>query len=263
METQPKPDEKPKATGWKRNLAIRFDRFVLRMSRKWLVWLTTLVIIYVGLPFLAPVFMEYDMPIPARVIYGIYDRLCHQLVFRSWFLFGEQAYYPRERAGLPVGSFEDYASRDPFFRNVDVYTLDYNLIIAGGRFVGNEEMGWKVAYCQRDVAIYGAIALFGIVYGLLRRAGVNVLPLPILVYVLVGIVPVGLDGGIQLLANPPYNGFGLAWYPLWESTPLFRTLTGGLFGLCSAWLALPYLAESMDELAREVSRKFERAGIEP
>jgi uncharacterized membrane protein len=202
------------------------------------------------------------MPGPANLIYGFYDKLCHQLTFRSWFLFGEQAYYPRERAGLHVRSFEEYASNEPFFEGLDVHTLDYPLLVAAGRFVGDDVMGWKVAYCQRDIAIYGSIALFCVVFGLLRRLGVKVPPLPFWAYILFGLVPVGLDGGIQLLANPPYNGLGLAWYPIYESTPYLRTLTGALFGICSAWLALPYLEESMDELAIEISRKFARAGIE-
>jgi uncharacterized membrane protein len=123
-------------------------------------------------------------------------------------------------------------------------------------------MGWKVAYCQRDVAIYGAIAVFGVVYGLLRRLGLNVPPLPFWAYIVFGLIPVGLDGGTQLLANPPYHAFMPVWFPLRESTPFLRTLTGALFGVCSAWLAFPYLDESMEEIASEVSRKFERAGIE-
>lgn len=262
METPHPPEEQPKVTGRKRTIVIGIDRFVLCLARRWLTWVTVLTIIYVGLPFLSPVFMEMDMPGPANVIYMLYDKLCHQMTFRSWFLFGEQAYYPRERAGLTAGSFEEYAAADPYFDEVDVHTLDYYLIVVAGRFVGNEVMGWKVAYCQRDVAIYGAIALFGIVYGFLRRVGVRVPPLPLWAYLLFGLVPVGLDGGIQLFSNPPYNGFGLPWYPLHESTPFLRTLTGALFGICSAWLAFPYLDESMKELAAEVARKFERAGID-
>ena len=33
---------------------------------------------------------------PARVIYGLYGGLCHQLGYRSWYLFGERAAYPRD-----------------------------------------------------------------------------------------------------------------------------------------------------------------------
>lgn len=254
--------QKTQATGCRRAFVIALDRFILKLARNWLTWLTAVAVLYTGTPFLAPVFLEFDMPGPANVIYGIYDKLCHQLAFRSWFLFGEQAYYPRERAHLPVRSFEEYAADDPTFDGLDVYTLDYNLIVAAGRFVGNDVMGWKVAYCQRDIAIYGSIGLFCVVFGLLRRMGVKVPPLPFWAYIFLGLVPVGLDGVTQLLANPPYNGFGLAWFPLYESTPFLRTLTGALFGICSAWLAIPYLEESMNELVVEITRKFERAGIE-
>jgi hypothetical protein len=36
----------------------------------------------------------------ADVILKLYKPLCHQLAYRSFFLFGEQAVYPRELAGI-------------------------------------------------------------------------------------------------------------------------------------------------------------------
>lgn len=254
--------ERDKGAGWQRKVVVGVDRFALGLGRHWLLWLTLIIAIYVGVPFLAPVFMELDMPGPANAIYSFYDITCHQMAFRSWFLFGEQPYYPRAVAGLPVRSFEEYARDDPHFTGVDVDVLDAYLIYAAGKFIGNEQMGWKVGYCQRDIAIYGSMVLFGVVYGLLRKAGVHVPPLPFWAYILIALVPIGLDGGSQFLSNPPFNGLGLSWYPIRESTPFWRTLTGALFGIGNAWLAYPYLQESMDELAEEVQKKFARAGIQ-
>ena len=37
----------------------------------------------------------------ANVVYKMYSPLCHQWAFRSFFLFGEQAYYPHAAAGIP------------------------------------------------------------------------------------------------------------------------------------------------------------------
>ena len=59
-----------------------------------------ILLLYVGLPFLAPVFMKMNLEPAAKIVYAIYRPLCHQLGFRSVFLFGEQSYYPRELAQL-------------------------------------------------------------------------------------------------------------------------------------------------------------------
>lgn len=40
-------------------------------------------------------------------------------------------------------------------------------------FIGNAEIGYKVAICQRDVAIYGSIFLAGALYALIRAIGLR------------------------------------------------------------------------------------------
>jgi uncharacterized membrane protein len=122
-------------------------------------------------------------------------------------------------------------------------------------------MGYKAALCQRDVAIYGMLALFGFVFLILHKMNVKVPYLPMWAYLLMGIAPMGLDGFSQLFANPPFNGFGLALYPIRESTPLLRTLTGALFGLANGWLAYPYIEDSMADTREIVETKLIRAGI--
>ena len=256
----PHPTGQQKVTGWRRDVVIGLDRAVLWFSRRWVAVLTLLVGIYVGLPFLAPVAMEAGWTGAGEIIYRAYSPVCHQFAFRSWFLFGEQTVYPRARAGLPVGSFEEYASQEPAFEGIDVNTLDADLIFAAKRFRGSERMGWKVAFCERDVAIYGGITLFGLAYMLLKRAGVRVPYLPFWAYLLIAIVPIGLDGFSQYFANPPFNGFGLPFYPVRESTPFLRVLTGALFGIGNAWLAFPYIDDSMKETEELVVSKLTKAG---
>ncbi|MBN1120451.1 MAG: DUF2085 domain-containing protein [Anaerolineae bacterium] len=254
---------KEPVTGNKRKVVIALDRGILWFSRRWVILLSILSLLYAGIPFLAPVAIETGHPMIARAIYRLYSPLCHQFAFRSWFLYGEQAAYPREAAGVEGGSFEDYASRDQFFDGVDVHTLDDDLIYAAKQFVGNEEMGWKVAFCERDVAIYTAIALSGFLFMILKRAGVKVPYLPFWAYVLIALVPMGIDGVSQFFANPPFNGFGLAFYPIRESTPLLRVITGALFGLGNAWLAIPYVDDSMEETEELVLNKLKKAGKLP
>ena len=77
------------------------DRFSYWLSNHYMLLFNLIVLVYVGVPFLAPVFMDVGWQCPAKIIYKIYSPLCHQLAYRSWFLFGEQPAYPRELAQVP------------------------------------------------------------------------------------------------------------------------------------------------------------------
>jgi len=75
------------------------DRFTHWFSRRYLLVLNLFIFLYVGIPFLAPIFMQAGLPALAKPIYTVYGAVCHQMAFRSWFLFGEQPVYPRVAAG--------------------------------------------------------------------------------------------------------------------------------------------------------------------
>ena len=102
------------------------DRITEFFSKRYMLVFNLVVFIYVGLTFAAPVLMKVGMVGPAKVIYTIYSPLCHQLGFRSFFLFGEQPFYPRGLAGVSsVGSYEELVSGD---------TIS---IFEARRFIGN------------------------------------------------------------------------------------------------------------------------------
>ncbi len=214
------------------------DGIASGFSRHWLKILSVLVGLYVGMPFAAPVLMQVGAERPANAIYAFYRPFCHQFAYRSWFLFGEQPFYEAPQ-------FQEITGIQP-------YTNEGRL--AARRFVGNAEMGYKVAYCERDVAIYMGVFLAGLLYGVLRRRGRKVKPLHWVPYLLIGIAPIGLDGFSQLLSQPP-----LQWLPYRESTPYLRTLTGFLFGIANVWLAYPYVAEAMDDIQADVQKKRKTA----
>ena len=198
--------------------------------------------LYVGLAFLAPVLMNGGKVGSANVIYAVYGKLCHQLSYRSWFLFGDQEAYPREIANLPdLITYEEATGNDPYD------------IGAAFRFTGNEELGYKVAICQRDIAIYGAILLFGIIFSI---TGKKIPSLPIAAWFILGIVPIGLDGLSQIISQLPWEII-----PLRESTPLLRTITGGLFGFSTAWFGYPIVEESMADTRKLMAVKFKAAQI--
>ncbi len=240
MDSQQTPTSPPGVTGQARTLVVVVDRIMRTFSRRWLLFFNLFILAYVGLPFLAPVFMRLGWTLPARAIYLVYSPLCHQLGYRSWFLFGEQTNYPR-------ADFQRLTGIDPGATS--------GLWDARG-FIGNEQLGYKVAFCQRDVAIYGAILLGGLIYSLPFVHG-RLKPLHWIGWIVIGVLPIALDGFSQLFSQYPYNAFILfSWLPPRESTPLLRTLTGALFGLANMWLAYPYVEESMRDVARELDAKL-------
>lgn len=237
-----------------RRRAIRAHRWVLALSRHWLKGVALFFGLYVGLPFVAPVLMQAGAVAPAQAIYTIYSPMCHQFAFRSWFLFGEQPAYPREAANVEwLDSYEAFADDDPFFDGApDIKTWSAELQILSRQFVGNPEMGYKVALCERDIAIYGALFLATLGFAFVRD---RLRPVPLWLYLILGLGPIGIDGFSQLLSNPP-----ISLWAVRESTPLFRTVTGALFGLMNAWLALPYLEEAMRDTRLQVEEKLRNAG---
>jgi hypothetical protein len=141
------PPERVSLSPPERRAVLAADRFIYWLGHHWLAIANLLALLYVGVPFLAPVLMRAGLERPARAIYAFYTPLCHQLPFRSWYLFGAQPTYTQAELAL---------------RFPDEPLLPHTLI-------GDPVLGYKVALCQRDTAIYGAITLSGLGYALLRR----------------------------------------------------------------------------------------------
>jgi len=216
--------------GTRRRIVVAADRFVFWLTKHWLAVLNTLALLYVGLPVLAPVLLHLGLAGPGTAIHLLYKPLCNQLPQRSWFLFGPQFSYT-------LGELAPWIGDDPL----------------ATYFVGNEAVGYKMALCQRCVAIHGAILLAGLLYALGRR---RVRPLPIWAYVVFGLLPMAADGGFQFLSYVlPFLLPSLPIAP-YETTAFMRTLTGTLFGLATVWLAYPYLQETMDEFRETLHERF-------
>jgi uncharacterized membrane protein len=214
------------------------------ISRHYLFLMNLFLLLYFGLPFLGPVLKKSGLDGPAEVIYKMYSPLCHQWSFRSWFLFGEQAYYPHASAGIQgVISFEEATG---ITDENDPGRLEARV------FEGNEWMGYKIPLCQRDEAIWGSMFLFGIIYVITGR---RIKKLHWLFWLLLGLGPVGLDGFSQLLSQLPEN-FLQSILPYRESTPLLRTITGFLFGWMTAWFTIPLMEETMEESRRALAKKI-------
>jgi uncharacterized membrane protein len=224
-----------------RRFILATQRLIYWLSKHWLALVNLFLLLYVSLPFAAPVLMKAGWTRPAGVIYGMYKPLCHQMSFRSWFLFGEQAVYPRA----------EYEER------FDLHGVEWSVLFSHARdYRGDERMGYKVALCQRDIAIQGAMVLGGLGYAFLRRRGLRAMPFWL--FILGGVLPMGLDGGSQFVS------LVVPSLPARESVWQLRALTGALFGFATVWLAYPYIQEGMDETREILATRYGwNGGTEP
>jgi uncharacterized membrane protein len=272
-----------------RSFGLRLNIWLLKFSRNWLRVVLTILAVYISLPWVAPTLMKLGLTAPAQAIYTFYRPFCHQFGFRTIHLFGEQTVYPLTPAAdiIGIGSFESYVGASPIPAqmrarqlpqppfSVEVLPAFYGLNVppnitpttleedinfgrfqlAASAFAGNEQMGYKMTLCARDIAIYTAMFIVGVIYSrpVIRR---RLRPVPLLLYLFLGVTPIAIDGFSQLLGYPPLN--------LWaarETLPGFRVLTGAIFGAMTAWLGFPYIEMSMRETIADIEAKLARIGV--
>jgi uncharacterized membrane protein len=173
-------------------------------ERHWLFTLNTAWGIFVILPWLAPVFMFLGLTWLGRAVYFVYTLFCHQLPERSWFLFGPQFSYTQAQIAAAWG--------------VPLEAISNELIRR--QFIGATELGWKVAWSDRMVAMYTSIFLFGLLYALLRQRGIAIKGITWWLFVLF-ILPMGLDGTTHLINDALRLDFR-------QTNQWAVTLTGGL-----------------------------------
>jgi uncharacterized membrane protein len=247
------PEERTDTVQRLRSASTGLERGIYFFSRHWMLALGIILGLYAGLPFLAPVFMLVGWSSPARVIYLIYSFLCHQLPERSYFLFGAKLTYP-----LPEIQAAWQKTLDP-------------LVLR--QFIGNAEMGWKVAWSDRMVSMFTSLWLFGLLWWPLRHR-LKALPWWGLVLFL---LPMAVDGTSHLISDLAGIGQGFrdsnAWLAAltnhtlspsfyagdaWGSfNSLMRLLTGALFGVGVVWFGFPYLEDLFIQEASILSNRIE------
>ena len=205
-------------TGRARDLVILIDKAIFRLAKHWLALTNLATGLYVGLPLLAPILMLAGWTVPAKAIYFMYRPACHQRPERSYFLGGPQFYYTPEQLGAAG------VNLDPLARDI-----------------GNPLVGWKVAFCERDVAIYGTVFLVGLLYAAWRRRRGHWLMR--FRYYILFLVPIGIDGTLQLLG-------------VYESNWFWRSVTGAIFGFGSVLFAYPYVEEAFADVRRTINSKL-------
>lgn len=170
---------------------------ICSVLRHWLALVLTTLMIFVTVPFLAPVAMASGWPDIGRLIYLLYAPFCHQLPQRSWFLFGDSLTYTVEQITSVT------ASRDAWHLR---------------HFLGTPTMGWKVAWSDRMISFYCMTPVFGLIYAVLRQGNGVIQPRSLTIMIL-SLLPLVLDGTTHLVND------------------LFSGVTGGGFRDTNAWLA--------------------------
>jgi len=155
-----------------------------------------------------------------------------------------------------------------------VWPTDNAIILR--QFVGNAEMGWKMAWSDRMISVYGGVWLAGIVYALTRRR----LQISLLVWMLLGVLPLGLDGVSHMINDVVAGTSGLgyrdsnAWlqvltgnvFPasfyagdqLGSFNSWARWITGTVFSVTTVFALFPIINSSMDDTSRDAERQMAR-----
>ena len=193
------------------------------------------LIAFISGAFIAPYRMSMGKELQAVRIYDFYRIFCHQLAFRSYFISGEQLYYPRALAGIDGAITYEDEFNDP----VDDIEI-------ASEITGNSVSGYKVALCQRDIAIYTSLAISAILFQFLKK---RIKPVRWYFWFLVALIPIGLDGFSQI---PGLSSGWPSWFPIRESTPLLRSITGFLFGGMTGLYMFPLMEESMAETNQQL-----------
>lgn len=274
------------------SLGARLNLFALSIARNWIRIALVFLGVYISLPWLAPTLMRLGLESPAQVIYTLYRPMCHQFAFRTFFLYGEQPVYPLADVVMATESdlrpLEYYVGRSripsemrahllpqppfdvlvlPYFTGITVpddiaSTANASRTETGNfgqfqlraaQFVGNPQMGYKMTICERDISIYTALFVGGLIYRI-PRVRRRLRPIPLWLFFILGVAPIGIDGFSQWFGYPP-----IQLWPVRETLPLFRVLTGALFGITVAWLGFPHINDAMRESQEEIEAKLRAA----
>jgi uncharacterized membrane protein len=175
-----------------------------------------------------------------NLVYFIYSFFCHQLPERSLFFFGEKTMYSLSEI---QAAWQDTANP---------------MVLR--KFIGNESMGWKIAWSDRMISFYTSVWLFALAWWPLRR---KIRPLSWWAFILL-LLPMVIDGSSHAISDLAGIGLGFRDTNHWlmvvtnNSLPATfyagdalgsfnswaRFITGLLAGLGIVWLALPYIFQS-------------------
>lgn len=240
-------------TGRTRSVVIVLQKIILFVTRYWLLIACLLAWLILALGFLAPVFMAEGMTGAGQWAYDFLAPHNHQLPQRSYFLFGE------------TGVIQTYSVEQLIDFDADPRDLE--------AFIGNAEIGYKTALNHRMIAIFAAIVIGGLGWGLAGgRPKISFLWLVILA------LPLLADGISHMISDNGGSGFrqsntwaialtgGFLPASFYQGTIIgtlnwwLRNVTGALFGLGLAWFLFTYLSVRFAPVRAKLEPKLRRIG---
>jgi hypothetical protein len=217
------------------------------LVRNWFILFIALLILWVGLPWLAPIFMKIGWEQAAKVVYTLYTYQCHQLPQRSFFLFGSQTMYSLDQ--------------------IQAVGVDVDKLLELRRFIGNPDFGYKVAWSDRMVSAFGSIPVAALLWWPLRKKlrglslwGFALLALPMAFDTGTHFISdfAGIGQGFRYtnewLAEMTGNNFPALFYlgnALGSFNSRMRLITGTLFGIGVVWLSFPLFWETAIKSTRQ------------
>ena len=133
-------------------------------ERHWLFTFNTAWGVFVILPWLAPIFMVLGLTFPGLNGVPKEQEITQAQIAEAW--------------GVPLTAISNELVRR--------------------QFVGTPELGWKVAWSDRMVAMYTSIFIFGLIYAVLRKRGIRFKGISWWVFLLL-ILPMAIDGTTHLI----------------------------------------------------------------
>jgi len=168
-----------------------------------------LVMALFTLPIFITPFLAAQQNPAAGTLYWLYSLTCHQFVSRSICYF-------------PASGISDCSDVQAHYR---AYEVEKNSLV-----------GYPFPVCARDVGIYAAALLSGMLLFFLKKTDVNMVPNPL--WFIIALVPIGLDGGTQLMG-------------LRESTNFLRLLTGAIAGFAFSFYVVPLLNRAFPNIKKK------------
>jgi len=155
--------------------------------------------------------------------YDAFAPTCHQKLSRSLCVFNaNESYWIADCTAQNEGYVGDLADR------------------RGIKVEKDGAVGYKMPVCSRDFGIYFAMLLAGAIYPFVRR--IESRSMHPAAYLILAMVPIAIDGGLQLLTEIDKPLFGGNVIPFeYESTNLMRLLTGAIAGFAASFYAIPIL----------------------
>jgi uncharacterized membrane protein len=241
---------------YNRNQSVSFKNkeiFILWLVRHWIIVISCLFGLFVILPLMAPLLMAEGWEFPAKLIYWFYSYLCHQLPERSYFLFGPKISYTLSE-----------------IQSVWQNTTDAIIL---RQFIGNSQMGWKVAWSDRMVSMFTSIWVFGVLWGVFKKKIIKLRWWMAFIFIL----PMAIDGTTHLISDFAGLGQGFrdtnVWLAIMTNHSLastfyagdawgsfnawMRLITGILFGFGTVWFGFPLLDEWAANSIKVIDDKYE------